>query len=433
MRAAAFRDIAGMALRNLGRHRVKTVITTAAVAISAALYIFMDGWILGMNLESRRNIVAYEMGAAKLQSRAYFEKKDELPMYEGFKEWEPLAAALAEAGYDSAPRFVFTGTLYSRAGTAPVLFNAVDPRYEARLLRYPGYLEAGRFPRSGGSRAGRGIPGGGKTPCRHPVPADPFGVPGGDPGRRGLGGGPGLRPEPVRPRAGRRGGKGTLLRPGQGRPGRGGGEACPQGGSEPGGTGPAVGHPGSLGPHGRPHLHGHRPQGSLGFHPAREPADRRRGGRGRQLAESENQRECRLHPPGRPPGRGGADAGGVRDGAPDPEGRGRRRPAPGTDEAPEAVRAALDTEPGRPGNGPARRVWKSGAGGTTRQDYLAAAAGDNVSTRIMILFLFILSFIGISNTMLMAILERTKEIGDAPGPGHDATARSCWSTSWRPG
>jgi ABC-type lipoprotein release transport system permease subunit len=141
--------IAAMALRNLGRHRTKTVITALAVAVSVALYIFMDGWILGMNLESRRNIVSYETGAAKVQSEAYFAKKDELPMYESFAGWERMAEALSREGYDAAPRFVFTGTLYSGTGSAPILFNAVDPARERKVLRYANYVEAGRFPEPG--------------------------------------------------------------------------------------------------------------------------------------------------------------------------------------------------------------------------------------------------------------------------------------------
>lgn len=149
MKAAGFLALAGMAFRSLGRHRVKTVITTVAVTVSVALYIVMDAWLLGMNLDSRRNIVSYEIGAAKIQSRAYFERKDELPMYEGFGGWEALAGDLAEAGYDSAPRFVFSGTLYSRSGTAPIVFNGVEPERDARLFRYPDYLEAGRFIRGG--------------------------------------------------------------------------------------------------------------------------------------------------------------------------------------------------------------------------------------------------------------------------------------------
>jgi ABC-type lipoprotein release transport system permease subunit len=149
MKGAAFRNILDMAWRNLARHRVKTVITATAVAVSVTLYIFMDAWLLGMNLESRRNIVAYETGAAKIQTEAYFAKKDDLPMYEGFAGWEPLSRLLEAAGYAAAPRFVFAGTLYSRSGSAPVVFNGIDPAAEERVLRYPRYLEAGRFPRPG--------------------------------------------------------------------------------------------------------------------------------------------------------------------------------------------------------------------------------------------------------------------------------------------
>ena len=149
MKGSSVRDIALMALRSLGRHRVKTLITTTAVAISVALYIFIDAWLLGMNLESRRNIVSYETGAAKIQTKAYYAKKDELPMYESFVPAAELYAKLAEKGYDAAPRFVFSGTLYSREGTAPMTFNAVDPERDRKLLRYVPYLEAGRFPAPG--------------------------------------------------------------------------------------------------------------------------------------------------------------------------------------------------------------------------------------------------------------------------------------------
>jgi ABC-type lipoprotein release transport system permease subunit len=45
------------------------------------------------------------------------------------------------------------------------------------------------------------------------------------------------------------------------------------------------------------------------------------------------------------------------------------------------------------------------------KDYLGYEAMESGSTQIFSVFLFILAFIGISNTMLLAILERTKEIG----------------------
>lgn len=410
MNASAFRDIAGMAFRNLGRHRVKTIITTSAVAISAALYIFMDGWILGMNLESRRNIVAYEMGAAKLQSRAYFEKKDEFPMYEGFKGWEPLAAALAEAGYDSAPRFVFTGTLYSRTGTAPINFNAVDPLYEARLLRYPGYLEAGRFPRSGapelamGSQAAEklhvGIP---ARPTRSEFEEEILGAAASEEDRafvRSLYG-----PAPAAAEE-----KGLFSAPDQAARAVEEEKLALKEGLSPAERDRLWG---ILASSGRMdvristvidvktasgsirHVNQlidavvvgvvNSPNPKTNGNVSYIPLDALQDESGLMLEGSVTELLIRA---------AGADDARL----------------PGAEEAPEAIRAALERSLAARGEDfpveLAIRGWRDYA-----QDYIAAAAQDNISSRIMILFLFLLSFIGISNTMLMSILERTKETG----------------------
>ena len=133
-----------IAFRNLARHKVKSILTIAAVMVSVWMYIFVDGWVVGMTLDSKRNIVNYEMGAAKLQTKLYFDKKDDLPMYENFGDWQTYAAALDRAGYDAAPRFTFVGTIDSQAGSAPMQFFAVDPQTDAHVLRYGGELESGR-------------------------------------------------------------------------------------------------------------------------------------------------------------------------------------------------------------------------------------------------------------------------------------------------
>jgi len=138
-----------IALRSLARHKVKTVITVMAITVSVAMFIFMDAWISGMSVESRRNIVNYEIGAAKLQTKLYFQKKDDLPAYENFSGWEKYRDALDGAGYNSAPRYVFSGTLFSLSGSAPMIFNAVDPASEAKVLAYTSYMESGRYIRNG--------------------------------------------------------------------------------------------------------------------------------------------------------------------------------------------------------------------------------------------------------------------------------------------
>jgi ABC-type lipoprotein release transport system permease subunit len=134
-----------MALRNLARHKVKTILSVLAITISVAVYIAVDGWIAGMTIDSLRNLISYETGAAKLQTRAYFEKLDDKPMYENFSGWERYAAALDKQGYAAVPRFVFGGTLYSDSGSAPVEFNGIDPQKDGEVMCLAGSVEFGRF------------------------------------------------------------------------------------------------------------------------------------------------------------------------------------------------------------------------------------------------------------------------------------------------
>ena len=138
-------ELKKIALRNLARHKTKTVLTSLAIMISVAVYIFINSWLGGMAQISRRNIVNYELGAAKLQTVLYFEKFDELPSYEVFHGWENYREALFREGYYSAPRYVFAGTLFSRSASAPVLFHGVDPVFEAQTMRYVPYIEYGRY------------------------------------------------------------------------------------------------------------------------------------------------------------------------------------------------------------------------------------------------------------------------------------------------
>jgi len=142
-------ELKKMALRNLARHKVKTILTSLAIMVSVAVYIFLNSWLGGMMIESRRNIVNFEQGAARLQTKLYFERKDEMPSYENFKDWEIYKRALDNEGYVSAPRYTFSGTLFSKSGSAPILFYGVDPASEKEVLRYTEYVDFGRYVQNG--------------------------------------------------------------------------------------------------------------------------------------------------------------------------------------------------------------------------------------------------------------------------------------------
>ncbi|GBU26837.1 ABC transporter permease [Treponema sp. R8-4-B8] len=149
MKLSGIWELKKIAMRNIARHKVKTLLTSAAIMVSVAVYIFINSWLGGMTIESRRNIVNYELGAAKLQTKLYFEKKDELPSYENFYGWEIYSDALSNEGYVSAPRYTFSGTLSSTSGSAPIIFYAVEPEAEREVLRYVPYVDFGRFIQNG--------------------------------------------------------------------------------------------------------------------------------------------------------------------------------------------------------------------------------------------------------------------------------------------
>ncbi|MDR1788381.1 MAG: FtsX-like permease family protein [Treponema sp.] len=406
MARKSFGALARIAFRSLARHKVKTILTALAVAVSVMVYILMDGWILGMNLDSRRNIVAYETGAAKLQTKAYMAQLDDKPMYESFADWEPYAEALEEAGYMAAPRFVFAAMLYSSEGMAPVECMAGNAADELRVLRYGNYVENGRMYRGGALEI---LVGDGTAEKLH------LGI-------------------PMRPTAGEFSETLALLPEAE--------RAWVRGLYERAGR-----NEGAFAPK--------EDESIERFMLKKTASSEERDRLWRLLAEAGRMdarlavtidikapsEEARRYPPD-----------GIRHlyqmidavvvgtvNSPNPknnfntvylpldvlqdetglmlEGRVtelliRAKDAddsalPGKRESAAAITAALEAQLGRP-LPPELGIadWQFFS-----RDYLAVSTGDDVSTRIIVFILFVLSFLGIANTMLLAILERTREIG----------------------
>ena len=143
-------NLLSIAFKNLGRHKVKTILTSSAIIISIGLFIFMDALLYGMDIDSRRNLINYETGAAKIYSKAYFEKKDELPMYESYGDYEPIIKKLNEQAYNAAPRAVFVGSLLSVDQELPFILIGIDPQKENTVFKYHKFLEQdSRFVQNG--------------------------------------------------------------------------------------------------------------------------------------------------------------------------------------------------------------------------------------------------------------------------------------------
>lgn len=142
-------NLPAIAWRNLSRHKTKTIITVLSVVICVWLFNFVDAWIYGMRIDSQRNLVNFETGAAKIYSKPYFEKKDELPTYEGFKNYDEVVEKLESSKYDVSPQFVFTGSLLSIEQEIPFKLIALDPEMADDMYLYADYIEEGRMIKPG--------------------------------------------------------------------------------------------------------------------------------------------------------------------------------------------------------------------------------------------------------------------------------------------
>ena len=145
-----------LAWKNLSRYGRRTVITAGALAVGVAVFIWMDGLLLGADLESRRNIVWYEAGSAKIMNRQYFEELQTLPLKEVIEDPEAVERALQGlSGVATARRVSFGGELFvglaDGAGEGSLFVKAVglDPATDGRVFRLKETVREGRFLEAG--------------------------------------------------------------------------------------------------------------------------------------------------------------------------------------------------------------------------------------------------------------------------------------------
>ncbi len=134
-----------VAFKNLGRHKVKSIITIIGIAVTVWLYIITDAFSLGRMHNIEISTLNYETGAAKIQTKEYFKNREDIPLYENFNNYQNILDKLDNTGYDSAPRVKFKGSLLSSDKEVPLIFIGVDPEYENRVFKYNKYIKEGNF------------------------------------------------------------------------------------------------------------------------------------------------------------------------------------------------------------------------------------------------------------------------------------------------
>jgi putative ABC transport system permease protein len=145
------RRLISFAIKNLARYKRRTILTASAVAVGIAIFIFIDGWLLGAELESDRNIVWYETSSAKVMHPDYWEERDRLPLSIVIENPREAVETLEREGIPSAPRTVFFADLvvwqdpFEEDGSMPVRVFALDPQKDDDVFRFRDTVKEGRY------------------------------------------------------------------------------------------------------------------------------------------------------------------------------------------------------------------------------------------------------------------------------------------------
>jgi len=140
-----------LAFRNLSRYTKRTVITASAIAFGLGLFIVLDSFLKGAEMESELNLINYETASAKVMHPVYLDERETLPLRYVIEEPDELIDVLNSESIAAAPRVVFKAELFVRedpypeAGSVYVKGIAIDPSRDDDVFRLRETLREGRY------------------------------------------------------------------------------------------------------------------------------------------------------------------------------------------------------------------------------------------------------------------------------------------------
>ena len=140
-----------LAMKNLARHRRRTVITAGAIAVGVAVFIWMFSILQGFEAENDRNMSRYETGDAAIMGSGYWDERDTFPLDMPVEDPEAILSLLEAEEIAAAPRIAFRGDLIVRYdpfpedGSLQRAFYGIDIERDSRVFALSEAIEAGRF------------------------------------------------------------------------------------------------------------------------------------------------------------------------------------------------------------------------------------------------------------------------------------------------
>ncbi|NCN04015.1 MAG: FtsX-like permease family protein [Spirochaetales bacterium] len=151
--------------KNLSRHRKRTLITASAIASGLALYLFMDAWLLGAEMDSQRNLRRYETSSARVYHQDNWEVWERLRLSNLIENPAQVVDTIENLGYTAAPRVSFQADVivyenpYPTDGSMTIRAYGIDVAADNRVFSLANFVDEGRYPEAGeyGAVIGAGL------------------------------------------------------------------------------------------------------------------------------------------------------------------------------------------------------------------------------------------------------------------------------------
>ncbi|URA09889.1 ABC transporter permease [Thermospira aquatica] len=136
-----------MALRNIFRHKRRTVITTLTIAVGVMVFLWADGIYRGMHRQMAENVIYYLHGSIMLMQRAYAEEEKSLPLRYFFEDESVLETELLQFQEitGGTGRIPFVGEILAQGRNLHVLGYVVDVPQDTLVFRLSQALVKGDF------------------------------------------------------------------------------------------------------------------------------------------------------------------------------------------------------------------------------------------------------------------------------------------------
>jgi ABC-type lipoprotein release transport system permease subunit len=130
--------LVSFALRNLGRHLRRTIITAGALAVGLGVFLFFDSTLKGADADSERNLIWYETGAARIVTPEAAAQPDKPSLKNLVLDPAAVVALVKNAGFEATLRTRFEAEVTTTGSEDPasqvVRATALDPATDSKVF-----------------------------------------------------------------------------------------------------------------------------------------------------------------------------------------------------------------------------------------------------------------------------------------------------------